>query len=107
VRVDQLFPLLPAVLHEKILDSQYYADNTASLLFKSDESRSAKANLDDCYEKLLELVVKAYDKSVPGETSIEQKEKVKKLQKMENEARLRRKKLQSSKKNARSKSNSD
>jgi peptidyl-tRNA hydrolase ICT1 len=47
--------------------------------------------------------VDVYKHNVPGETTREQKEKVQKLQKAENEARLKRKHLHSSKKQSRSK----
>jgi peptidyl-tRNA hydrolase ICT1 len=102
VPIAQLLPRLPAALHKPILASRYYAENSSSLLIQADESRKAQANKDTCYRKLNELILDVYKHSVPGETTVEQKEKVQRLQKAENESRLRRKKLQSNKKQSRS-----
>lgn len=99
--------MLPTVLHDGIRKSTYYAGKTNSLLIQSDDSRKQTANKDTCYRKLNELVMDVYNHSVPGETSEEQKEKVKKLRRAENEARLQMKKKQSSKKAARQKGRGD
>ncbi|ETN45382.1 uncharacterized protein HMPREF1541_09213 [Cyphellophora europaea CBS 101466] len=107
VPVGQLCGHLPVALHPGIRASRYYADKTDSLLFQADESRKATINKDTCYRKLSELVRDVYRAAVPGETSDEQKEKVQKLKKSENEARLKLKKKQSSKKAARSRSSDD
>lgn len=101
VSLDQLLPQLPEVLHDGIRKSTYYAGKTNSLLIQSDDSRKQAANKDTCFRKLNELVMNVYNSSVPGETSEDQKQKVKKLQKAENEARLQLKKKISSKKSAR------
>ncbi len=84
------------------MSSRYYAEKTSSLVIQSDESRKASANKETCVRKLNELIVEVYKHAVPGETTDEQKEKVKRLQKAENEARLKTKKLHSSKKQSRS-----
>ena len=101
VSLDQLLPILPTVLHDGIRKSTYYAGKTNSLLIQSDDSRKQTANKETCYRKLNDLIVNVYNQSVPGVTSEEQKEKVKKLQRAENEARLDMKKKHSSKKTAR------
>jgi peptidyl-tRNA hydrolase ICT1 len=93
--------LLPAALHSGILSSRYCAEKSSSLLIQADESRKAQANKDTCFRKLNELIVDVYQRSVPGETTDAQQEKVQRLQKAENEARLTRKKLHSSKKQGR------
>lgn len=103
VSLDELLPQLPSVLHDGIRRSRYHAEKTGTLLFQADESRKQAANKETCYDRLNELILDVYSKTVPGETSPEQKEKVKKLQRSENEARLRMKKVQSSKKAARGK----
>ncbi|KAK5387997.1 hypothetical protein LTR20_005008 [Exophiala xenobiotica] len=103
VPVDRLFEMLPAVLHKGLLASRYYAQNSSSLVVQADDSRKQQANKEACYRKLNELIVDVYKHNVPGETTKEQKEKVQKLQKAENEARLKRKHLHSSKKQSRSK----
>lgn len=64
-------------------------------------------NKDTCYRKLAELIGDIYRTTIPGETSEEQKEKVQKLKKTENEARLKSKKRLSTKKAGRSKSFDD
>lgn len=93
--------MLPEVLHEGIRTSRYHAEKTNTLLIQCDESRKQLANRETCYQRLNELVMDVFYKVVPGETSEEQKVKVKKLQKAENEGRLRMKKKHSSKKAAR------
>ena len=98
---------MPTVLHDGIRKSTYYASKTDSLLIQSDESRKQIANKETCYRKLDQLVIDVYNSSVPGETSDEQKQKVKKLQKSENEGRLLLKKKISSKKSARRGSRDD
>ena len=84
------------------MSSRFYAEKSSSLIIQSDESRKAQANKDACIRRLNEVIVEVYKKTVPGETTQEQIQKVKGLQKAENEARLKRKKFQSSKKQSRS-----
>lgn len=105
--MSELLPLLPKAIHDPIKRTPYYAAKSDSLLLQSEESRKSQMNKDLCYEKLNDLVLEVYTKAVPGETSIEQKDKVQKLQKAENEARLRMKKKHSSKKAARGKGGRD
>lgn len=93
--------MLPPVLHEGIRKSRYHAENASSLLIQADDSRKQSANKDACYRRLNELIMDVYKQSVPGETSVEQKEKVKRLKVAENESRLKMKKIHSSKKAAR------
>ena len=100
--IDQLLPLLNPTLHKGILSSRYYADKSSSLLIQAAESRKAQANKDTCFRKLDELIEGVFVDTVPGETTAGQQEKVKKLRKAENEARLKRKRVQSSKKQSRS-----
>lgn len=107
VPVAQLLGLLPSALHPMIRQSRYYADNTDSLLIQANESRKAGVNKDTCYRKLSELIGEVYQTTVPGETSPEQKEKVKQLKRSENEARLKSKKKLSSKKAGRSSTSGD
>lgn len=64
-------------------------------------------NKETCFRKLNELVMDVYNRTVPGETSEEQKEKVKELKRVENEARLQMKKKQSNKKASRQKGRGD
>ena len=87
--------------------SRYYAEKSRSLLIQADESRKQTANRETCYRKLHELVVELARDRIPRETSENQKEKVKRLKRSENEARLRNKKQHSCKKASRSKSHGD
>lgn len=107
VSLDQLLPMLPEVLHQGIRSSRYHAEKTNTLLIQCDESRKQIANKEACYRRLNELIMDVYNKTVPGETSEEQREKVKRLQRAENESRLRMKKKHSSKKAARQKGRGD
>jgi len=99
----EIAPLVPRVLHAGIMSSPYFASGSSSLLIQSDESRKQAQNREICYKKLKELLVQVYEDTVPGETSEEQKEKVKNLKEFEKEARLKTKKKLSSKKASRSK----
>ncbi|EXJ85184.1 hypothetical protein A1O3_05859 [Capronia epimyces CBS 606.96] len=107
VPISRLFPLIPPVLHEGILASRYYAQSSSSLVIQADDSRKQQANKETCVRKLVQEIVDIYNRTIPGETSADQKDKVKRLQTAENESRLKRKKLHSSKKQSRSKSNMD
>ena len=102
VPLNQLLPLVPSVLHGGIRSSRYFAEKTNSLLIQADDSRKQNANKESCFRRLDDLLIEVYKALVPGETSQEQKEKVKTLQKMENEGRLKSKKMQSNKKASRS-----
>lgn len=105
--MDRLLPRIPNLLHSSVLSSRFYAEKSQSLLIQADESRKQAANRDACYSKLHELLIELARDSIPGETSQNQKEKVKKLQRSENEARLRSKKQHSNKKASRSKGQGD
>lgn len=93
--------MLPKALHDGVRGSRYHAEKSNTLLIQCDESRKQNVNKETCYRRLNELIMEVYHKTVPGETSEEQKEKVKKLQRSENESRLKMKKEHSSKKAAR------
>jgi len=103
VPLDRLLPLVPPVLHVAIRASRYYADKTNSLVIQADDSRKQGTNREACYRKLHEMLLDTGNLVVPGETSEEQKEKVKTLKQQENESRLKLKKQHSSKKALRSK----
>ncbi|KAK4936219.1 hypothetical protein LTR10_022866 [Elasticomyces elasticus] len=107
IPVDRLLPLLPTALHKGILSSRYHAENSSSLVIQADESRKQQANKDTCYRKLNELILDVYKHAVPGETTEDQKERVRKLQRAAKEARLKDKHIHSSKKQARSGSGRD
>lgn len=102
IPIDGLLKRIPTALHKGILSSRYYAENSSSLVIQADESRKQQANKDTCYRKLNELIMDVYKHTVPGETTEDQKERVRKLQKAANEARLKGKHIHSSKKQSRS-----
>ncbi|KAI5292058.1 hypothetical protein KEM55_008117, partial [Ascosphaera atra] len=83
--------------------SRFYSPRSHSLIIQSDSSRSQSANVDACFEKLLQLIRDVGKETVPGETSEEQRGRVKKLKAKENEERLKRKKMVSAKKKRRGK----
>ena len=74
-----LLPLIPNVLHQQLLASQYYAEKSHSLVIKSEESRKANENTQKCFEKFRDLIMTVGKSTIKGETSLEQVAKVKKL----------------------------
>ncbi|KAL1986626.1 hypothetical protein VTN96DRAFT_6004 [Rasamsonia emersonii] len=107
VPFSSLLPLVPRILHQELRSSRYATERTDCLVIQSDESRKQSSNVESCFEKLHNLLETTAKAVIPGETSEEQKERVKKLQKAEKEARLRLKKLHSSKKSSRRSSSYD
>lgn len=55
------------------------ATRTDSIVIQSDESRKQSSNVESCFEKLHQLIEETARAVIPGETSEEQREKVKKL----------------------------
>ncbi|TQB73584.1 hypothetical protein MPDQ_005688 [Monascus purpureus] len=107
VPLASLLPLVPRVIHSQLLSSRYAADKSQSLVIQSEESRKQATNVESCFEKLYQLLESSAKSSIPGETSQEQKDRVRNLKKAENEARIRKKKLHSSKKSSRRSSKYD
>ncbi|KAJ5735209.1 uncharacterized protein N7483_000334 [Penicillium malachiteum] len=93
-----LFPLVPSLLHSQLRTSRYASERSQTLVIQSDESRKQASNVDACFDKLHRLLEDAAKAVIPGETSPEQKDRVQKLQRAQNEARIKAKKLHSSKK---------
>ncbi|KAJ6020690.1 hypothetical protein N7540_006194 [Penicillium herquei] len=93
-----LFPLVPSLLHSQLRTSRYASERSQTLVIQSDESRKQASNVDACFDKLHQLLEDAAKAVIPGETSAEQKDRVQKLQRAQNEARIKAKKLHSSKK---------
>lgn len=77
--VKDFLPLIPKILHPEVVASRYYASNSDSLVIQGDESRTQSENIKECYGKLHAMVVAAGRKTVRGETSQAQVEKVKAL----------------------------
>ncbi|KAJ5574142.1 uncharacterized protein N7459_008569 [Penicillium hispanicum] len=102
-----LLPLVPPLLHPQLRTSRYVADRSQALVIQSDESRKQTSNVDACFEKLHQLLESSAKEVIPGETSPEQKDRVRKLQRAQNEVRLKSKKLHSNKKSNRRGNKSD
>lgn len=94
-------------MHKPLRASRYFAENSSSIVIQADDSRKREANKDTCIRKLNDLIIDVYKQAVPGETSQLQKQRVKDLQRGENEARLKFKKLHSSKKQSRASGGSE
>ncbi|KAL4906160.1 hypothetical protein BDW74DRAFT_139286 [Aspergillus multicolor] len=107
VPLDSLLPLVPHIIHSPLQSSRYYAARTHSLVIQSEESRKQADNVSACYDKLHQLLKTTAKDLVPGETSPEQRQRVQKLEKAAKEARIKAKKMHSSKKSSRRGSRDD
>ncbi|OCL04867.1 hypothetical protein AOQ84DRAFT_300010 [Glonium stellatum] len=101
VPLDSLLSHVPSALHPEIRSSRYHAPRSNSIIIQADDSRKQNDNMHSCYAKLHGMIIEAGTRALPGETPTEQSQRVKALQKSENEQRLRSKKVHSSKKTAR------
>ncbi|KAF2096341.1 peptidyl-tRNA hydrolase domain-containing protein [Rhizodiscina lignyota] len=101
VPLSSLLPHIPPLLHQLVRNSPYYAKNSDSLLIQASDSRKQRDNLHACYVKLDQVVLDGAAKLLPGETSEAQRERVKNLQKADNERRIKMKKVHGSKKSSR------
>jgi peptidyl-tRNA hydrolase ICT1 len=72
-----LLPMLPAVIRPAVSKSRYSAKD--DLVIQADDSRKQNDNVHHCFIKLHQMIVQAGREVVPGETSAEQMERVKKL----------------------------
>ena len=79
VPFESLLPLVPRVLHPPLLSSRYTTQRTQSLVIQSDDSRKRAANVESCFEKLYQLLRTSAEDTIPGETSPDQKDRVRKL----------------------------
>ncbi|KAF7196078.1 hypothetical protein HII31_02479 [Pseudocercospora fuligena] len=96
-----LLQRVPKLMHGTIQSSRYHAAKSDDLVIQADDSRKQNDNVNACFRKLHELIVQAGKDNVPGETSQEQVERVKELQKAEAVGRRKMKEFQSKKKSAR------
>lgn len=79
VPLESLIPLVPRVLHPQLRASRYITSKSQTLVIQSDESRKQASNVESCYEKLFQLLEAAAKSSIPGETSQQQKDRVRNL----------------------------
>jgi peptidyl-tRNA hydrolase ICT1 len=59
--------------------SRYFAPNSNSIVIQADDSRKQADNAHHCFVKLNSLISEAAEQAIPGETSEEQKQHVRKL----------------------------
>ncbi|KAL2176649.1 uncharacterized protein P884DRAFT_31763 [Thermothelomyces heterothallicus CBS 202.75] len=96
--VPQLLGFLPKLLHAGVRESKYYSRRSDCLTIQAQTHRSRSANADENRRKLFEELQELYRKTVPGESSPETAKKYEALKKSANEARVKAKKMQKSKK---------
>ena len=75
----RLRPHTPALLHDALRTSRFYARRADALVFAADGSRRQAENADDCFARLWRCLLDAVDRVVPGDTAPEQRERVRKL----------------------------
>lgn len=137
IPLSSLLPFVPRIVHPQLLSSRYVAQRSNSLVIQSEESRKQVSNVESCFEKLHLLLRSSAELAIPGETSQDQKDRVRGLyvyhipyitpyyymsiryvlrsirkltgyrKKAENESRIKAKKLLSSKKSSRRGSKDD
>ena len=74
-----LLPLTPPIFHEPLTASRYYAAKSETLVLQADSSRKQGSNVEECFQKLHQLIVHIGQSIIKGETSTDQIKKVKKL----------------------------
>ncbi|KAK3941349.1 hypothetical protein QBC46DRAFT_382980 [Diplogelasinospora grovesii] len=99
--VSKLLAILPRMLHPGIRSSKYYAKGSDCITIQAQDHRSRTANTKENHLKLFNELQRLYEETVPNETSPDKKHKYEALQKSANEARMRMKKQQGSKKASR------
>ncbi|KAF2851242.1 hypothetical protein T440DRAFT_395423 [Plenodomus tracheiphilus IPT5] len=101
VPLEALLHHVPTAIHAELKRSRYVAVRSNALVVQADDSRKQNDNAHSCYKRLYEAIVEAGKHAVPTETSAEQVQRVKDLQKSDNERRLKSKRQQSAKKSSR------
>ncbi|MCJ1475137.1 hypothetical protein MMC13_003797 [Lambiella insularis] len=96
-----LLPIVPSLLHQQLQMSRYYAPRSDSIVIQSDTNRKQADNVQECYKKLEDLLLATGKTVVRGETTLAQLARVKKLQRADDEVRIKTKKMHSSKKSSR------
>ncbi|KAF2870985.1 hypothetical protein BDV95DRAFT_607273 [Massariosphaeria phaeospora] len=79
VPLDALLQHVPSALHGDIRSSRHVAARLNALIIQADDSRKQGDNAQSCYKRLYEAIVEAGRHAIPGETSAEQAQRVKKL----------------------------
>lgn len=79
VPLHALLPLVPTLLHAPLRSSRYSAAKADALVIQAEDSRKQSDNVTRCFAKLHALIREVGMGVLPGETSAEQMERVKKL----------------------------
>ncbi|KAJ6167022.1 hypothetical protein N7470_002469 [Penicillium chermesinum] len=79
IPLDILLPLVPRLLHPQLRASRYATQRSQALVFQSDESRKQASNVDSCFEKLHQLLESTAKAVIPGDTSDQQRDRVRRL----------------------------
>lgn len=74
-----LVSLVPGIVHQQLRKTQYYAPKSETLVIQADGSRKQSENVNQCFQVLRDLILNAGKIAVKGETSPEQKSRVKNL----------------------------
>ncbi|KAJ5773572.1 hypothetical protein N7457_008468 [Penicillium paradoxum] len=101
VPLESLLPLVPRLIHQSLRTSRYAAERAQCLVIQSDEERKQSNNVESCFDKLYQLLQSSAKEVIPGETSQAQRTRVQKLQRAQNESRIKDKKQHSDKKSSR------
>ena len=70
---------VPTALHRELRRSRYLGSKSNDIVVQADDSRKQSDNAHSCYRRLHEAIVDAGRRAIPGETTTEQTERVKKL----------------------------
>ena len=79
LKLKDLLPLVPDLLHERLRSSRYYALRSDSLVIQSDGSRKQASNVQECHDKLQEVILEAGKSTIRGETAPEKLAKLKRM----------------------------
>ena len=74
-----LLRIVPEIFHQQLRKSRYYAPKSETLVIQADGSRKQSDNADQCFEILRDVILDIGKRVVKGETSPEQKARVKSL----------------------------
>ena len=79
LKLKDLLPLVPDLLHDRLRASRYYALRSDSLVIQSDGSRKQASNIQKCHDKLQEVILEAGKSTIRGETAPEKLAKLKRM----------------------------
>jgi len=79
LNLKDLSPYVPSLLLEQLQSIGCYSYNSNSLVIQSQASRKQADNVQECHNKLKELIVKACKSAIRGETTPAQIARVKDL----------------------------